>query len=143
MLIFLDIDGVLHPTETTDKAAAFCHRPVFEAFLREQPDVDVVFSTSWRLLKDLNALRAHFSEDVRHRFIGVTPYLEDEVSEEARSKEILAWMYRYRQTNPGRGFVALDDDASHFPPDCFWLLLCDPQQGLDSQILNALRQRSK
>lgn len=142
MILFLDFDGVLHSAETTDKAAAFCHRPVFEAFLREYPHVEVVFSTSWRLLKGLNTLRAYFSEDVRHRFIGVTPDFTEEG--ELRSTEILAWMSFHWQTHPDRRFLALDDDPNQFPRECGWLVLCDRLHGLgEPQILDELRRRLK
>ena len=137
MILFLDFDGVLHDSHAVDNDH-FTHRDLFEALLREHPHVDVVFSTSWRRMYKLPQLREFFSEDLRCRFIGVTPFLKSGPQRVylpyQRSHEILEWMKRHRQAYPGRDFVAVDDDRSQFPDDCFWVVLTCPSMGLSDPV---------
>lgn len=142
MILFLDFDGVLHGYGEP----SFKHVPALEAVLRENPHVEVVFSTSWRENYGLDRLRGYFSEDIQPRLIGVTPVLD--VNKEppyvdfVRHKEILLWLES--QNLPNRKWVAVDDDYREFPPDCQELVRCQPKFGIgESVVIEELKKRLK
>jgi hypothetical protein len=140
MILFLDFDGVLHGYGET----RFKHLPVLETVLRENPRVEIVFSTSWRENYDLNRLKGFFSEDIQPQLIGATPVLD--VNKEppyidfVRHKEILLWLEK--QNMPDRKWVILDDDDRQFPPDCPELIRCQPEYGLgEAVVIEELKRR--
>lgn len=46
-LLFLDIDGVLHPVDRAE--GVFSCKPLFEVTMRDFPDIEIVISSSWRI----------------------------------------------------------------------------------------------
>jgi hypothetical protein len=126
LVLFLDFDGVLHPGLTD----TFCHRDNLEHLLRANPTVDVVISSDWRRA-DLTYLQGVFSEDVRERIIGRTGYVD---GLHARHEEIMAFC---RTHNIVR-WLAVDDDATLFPPGCPNLFLLDGRQGLTHEATGQL-----
>ncbi|MFD2270984.1 HAD domain-containing protein [Undibacterium arcticum] len=64
MILFLDFDGVLHP-DPCDEGERFSRLPAFEALMRDFPAVEIVVSSSWRVARTLDDLRAFFRD--RHR----------------------------------------------------------------------------
>ena len=76
MILFLDFDGVTHP-ECADSDQLFCCTGQLWKILRACPDVQVVFSTSWREIhrpdEMLDFVTYGGGEDLAHRFIGSTP----------------------------------------------------------------------
>lgn len=122
-LVFLDFDGVLHPCT----AGTFTRLPSFESFLREQPDVGVVLTTTWRLDSSLADLRDYFAPDLRDRILDLTDALPD-TTRAQRFQEIVRWRQAHHvQALP---WAALDDTADLFPPYCPELVLCDTIKGL-------------
>jgi hypothetical protein len=77
MILFLDVDGVLHPHVEYDATLLLVHRPALEAVLRACSDVEIVISSTWRINRTLAELRALFSDDIAPRVIGVTPQWRD------------------------------------------------------------------
>ncbi len=75
MILFLDIDGVLHPLPDPGQSGAeqFTRLDLLEEVLRQLPHVDVVISSSWRELHPLDDIRTYFSPDVQARIVDVTP----------------------------------------------------------------------
>ncbi len=144
MVLFLDIDGVLHPAICSSDADLLCRRPLLEAVVRECPQVEIVISSTWRESRTLPQLQALFSADISARIIGVTPVwqaIQDEASMETyvRQAEIEAWL---RQAGRVREpWVALDDLPSLFRPFLPNLVLSDPMTGLTEEICATLRQR--
>ena len=47
-VLFLDLDGVLHP-EHCHESKHFCRLPILEAALRQVPETIVVITSTWRL----------------------------------------------------------------------------------------------
>jgi hypothetical protein len=110
MIIFLDFDGVLHP-ECCESDQLFCRTEPLWQILRECPDVQVVFSTSWREVHQPEELRDFVThgggEDLAHRFIGSTPILESSEHRYKREAECREWL-RINSCEE-RPWLALDD----------------------------------
>lgn len=154
MILFLDFDGVLHPESLNSRQPLLCHLPLLEDVLREFPQVEVVISSTWRL-RWLDAylatieLRKHFAPDIAQRVVDVTPHhtqldpntTPDSLFAYRRHREIEAWLRANRP--PGTTWVALDDRAYWFKPFLKNLLATDPETGLTTQDLDALRRRFK
>lgn len=144
-VLALDVDGVMHPLNAgTD--SLFCRLGLFEAWLRQRPDVSVVISSSWREAHPLDEMRSFFSVDVQPRVVGMTPVLQKQLAlEQHGSPQEIAVMRYQRQAeierwliDAGRqheDWVALDDDASLFAPAQLNLVLTDPSVGLTTQTL--------
>jgi hypothetical protein len=80
-ILFLDFDGVLHPIQRSEPD--FCRLELLWKILRACPDVEVVFSTSWRKIYSPDEIIEFVTfgggEDMAHRFIGSTPSIVTEV----------------------------------------------------------------
>jgi hypothetical protein len=122
-LLFLDFDGVLHPCT----AGTFIYVDRLEAFLRKHPSIRVVFSTSWRIDYGWHDLLALFAEDLRERFVGVTPKMNEDLPA-VREQEIHAWLRDNRCMR--LRWVALDDDATLFTAYCQQIVICETVRGL-------------
>ena len=125
-VVFLDIDGVLHPRQTGSLSLL----PQFEDWLRARPSVEVVISSSWRLSSSEDDLRALFADDLRPRILGATPVLNGEL----REAEVLAVVRAYRL----RAWAALDDGASEFPSTRGHLVATEYTVGITRCALQSL-----
>jgi hypothetical protein len=136
MVLFLDFDGVLH-RYGCKPADLFVHRPVLEAWLLQHPNVDVVVSSTWRLTRSIDELRALFSPPFRPRIVGMTPKLDGDSPERfTREAEVAMWLRASGQ--PWRPWAALDDQARLFKPFNDRVVLCDPAFGLTDVELGRL-----
>jgi Swiss Army Knife RNA repair-like protein len=133
VLIFLDIDGVLRRSGAPLYALEEDCRRAFEDTLRAIPNASVVITSSWREGFSLDEIRAHFSEDIAPRLIGVTP-MAQQLDDFKRHREILAYLRHRGAPSP---WVAVDDDGSQYPPGCN-LVLVDPARGFDSEAAKRL-----
>jgi hypothetical protein len=133
-LLFLDFDGVLHPCT----AGTFVYVDRFEAFMRKHPCVRVVLSTTWRIDHGWHDLLALFSADLRERFLGATPQLDDSLKC-VREQEIHSWL----RTNACQhlDWAALDDDESLFSPFCPQLVRCETIRGLRAAQLEQIERK--
>lgn len=136
----MDFDGVLHP-EFCHESMHFVHRESFVTIVRSFPHIDLVISSTWRLKRQLQDLKALFSEDVAARVVGATPMyaqledVPDRLVGYEREAECMAWL----QQN-GRGYeswLALDDRSWNFRPFNRNLFLLDGRVGLDTQAAHA------
>lgn len=150
MILFLDFDGVLHPETAISTRVDFQHSPLLWRILREVPEVEVVFSTSWRISHTLEDLIAIVTlgggEDLSHRFIGVNPVV-DMVSREQgdlghRRDECLRWLEANRSRFPfwkkEIPWIALDDIAYWYGLPCFNLHMTDYLTGLTDADVEAV-----
>ena len=136
-MLFLDFDGVLHPTFCPDEEH-FCCRPLFESVMRRFPGVHIVISSSWRRIYAIDYLRSRFSRDIAERIVGTTQlWVPDERLN--RHQEIVAYIERKGIENAA--WLALDDSAFEFPTHCANLLLCDSRVGLTEERAEVLAQR--
>ncbi|MGO4607643.1 HAD domain-containing protein [Variovorax sp. 2RAF20] len=139
-LLFLDIDGVLHPVgvDYSFGSRFFSHLPLLEELLREFESVDVVISSDWRLAESIEQLQRYFSTDTRHRIIGATPQIAPRVVvHHRRQLEIQTWL-------DGNGrrdaeWVALDDWPGSFEAALARLVLTDPTRAFDQDSFQELR----
>lgn len=110
MILFLDFDGVLHPT-SAEADQLFCCAQHLWSILRRHPEANVVFSTSWRGQHSLDELIdfATFGggEDLASRFIGATPQLDSDGDYQHRRRECEAWLAD--NGREGGPWLALDD----------------------------------
>ena len=163
-LLFLGFGGVLHPSPC-ERERYLEKAPLFEAWLRSQPAVDVVITSGWRRSHSLARLAAKFSEDLRARFIGTTP---DDVplgqpigrpSPCARAqlaitadeqtfidrhgyrpgeRELEIWMWRCRYGMADRPWRVLDDCEWLFHAQCKELILVHWETGITPDTLALL-----
>lgn len=139
MLLFLDFDGVLHPRATKN---LFIHIPRIEGVLRDFPHVQVVISSSWREETHPHEIQAMFSEELRHRIIGTTPLVDiDYPPGPIGSREEEIHIYMAQPECVGNQWLALDDEASLFSPECPNLILCNSLTGLDDEVEHQLREK--
>lgn len=134
MILFLDFDGVLHPTLRGEPD--FSRLPFLWKILRACPHVEIVFSTSWREIyrpdEMVEFVTKGGGEDLTHRFIGTTP---ERLAEQGafiykaghtyhkRHIECELWLIGNKQTD--RPWLAIDDIAHWFPPNSPNLYLID------------------
>lgn len=139
-LLFLDIDGVLHPVgvDYSFSSRFFSHLPRLEALLREFDSVDVVISSDWRLAESIEQLQFYFSTDIQHRIIGATPQIDPHiVVHHRRQLEIQAWLDGNGRSDAE--WVALDDWPSSFEAGFTRLVLTDPKRAFDQDSFQELR----
>lgn len=139
-LLFLDIDGVLHPVgvDYSFSSRFFSHLPRLEALLREFESVDVVISSDWRLAESIEQLQQYFSDDIRHRIIGATPQIDPNlVVRYRRQLEIQTWLDGNGRSDAE--WVALDDWPSNFEAGFTRLVLTDPKRAFDQDSFQELR----
>lgn len=131
MILFLDFDGVLHPMNRSN--GVLSQLKVFEEFIRNHPNIDIVISSSWRTDHSLEKLKSFFSEDVSKRIIGITPNRYDGFHTERyqREKEIEDWLREEGREYESR--IILDDCDWMFSPHCRGLFLIDPEIGFTSE----------
>jgi hypothetical protein len=139
-LLFLDVDGVLHPVgvDYSFSSRFFSHLPRLEELLREFESVDVVISSDWRRAESIEQLQRHFSVDLRHRIIGATPQLDPNLTvHNRRQLEIQAWLDGNGRSDAE--WVALDDWPSSFDAGFARLVLTDPARAFDQDSFLELR----
>ena len=148
-ILFLDFDGVTHP-DPCSKEAFFCQLPLIEDVLREYKHVDVVISSSWRYDHRLTELQAYFSQDIRTLVIDVTPSVartDDEgwmprhLLQHHREWECRKWMRQHRPLEAP--WLAIDDMADWFLPDCANLLTTQSRCGFQPEQVSKLREMLK
>ncbi len=137
-IVFLDIDGVMHPVRKLPSDPYFveeCTAPLFEIF-RNHP-LEVVISSTWKDAFSLRELRDRFPDDLRPRIIGVTPSFT--VGDRyTRHKECL--LYLKKKGGAQQPWIAIDDSPDHFPP-LENVLITDPETGFtrsDAEKLAAI-----
>jgi hypothetical protein len=147
MILFLDFDGVLHPLQRSEPD--FCRLPLLWEILRACPDMDVVFSTSWRETyhpeKMIKLVTYGGGEDLAHRFIGSNPRTPRARStyiagaQPTRHVECERWLDENGQQH--RAWLAIDDMPEIFPPNSPTLYLVDGNTGLTDADVLAIIER--
>jgi hypothetical protein len=131
VILFLDFDGVLHAFK-----AGFIEEDLWlqnhflESILKELDNVDVVVSSMWAKKRTLAELKAYFSEDVRHRFVGhVTRHTEE------RYNDVRGYLASRGQSDAV--WIAVDDLATFHVNDP--VVRTDHLIGLTKETAQTLR----
>lgn len=138
MILFLDIDGVLHPVSPFNKdVGVFCHLQRFEVVMRDFPEWLIVISSSWREEFSTDVLRSFFSPDIATRVVGVTPIV---LAGGKFLREIEIRQYLSSTGQQTAPWIALDDSAHSFQ-DQNNLVLCSSETGFDDISAEKLRNK--
>lgn len=121
-LIFLDFDGVLHPTHCVGESP-FNRVDLLEEALSGSTPL-IVISSSWRFTHSLDKIKKLLPNSIANLVIGTTG--APVIGKHARFQEILAFLNTYEQTN----WRALDDSYWEFPSNCKELIRCNPNLGI-------------
>jgi len=135
-LLFLDFDGVLHPTHFAGEA------PFSKAHLLEETLAQfapkIVVSSSWRFTHSLEKLQKTLPSAIGQLIIGATSSAI--IGKHPRFQEILNYLGGYGPVD----WRALDDSYWEFPSPCPKLIRCNPNTGImDKQILELQQWLSK
>lgn len=125
-LLFLDFDGVLHPSEADPALPHFCWLPELERLLAPYPDVQIVVHSTWRYDHHDAELRALLGS-LGPRFVGSAPRGPRE-----QAIESVLQANRSRVTS----YLVLDDAPKEFAEGALNVLFLDGRVGisdLDSQ----------
>jgi len=127
-LLFLDFDGVLHPSHFAGEA------PFSRALLLEETlalfSPKIVISSSWRFTHNLEKLQKTVPVFISSLIIGATGAAI--VGKHPRFSEIQNYLRGYGPVD----WKALDDSYWEFPNPCPRLIRCNPNTGInDRQIL--------
>lgn len=151
MILFLDFDGVLHSEVKTSDREIFSKTPHLWEILRQVPEAEVVFSTSWKSQFPLDELigfaTSNGGEDLAHRFLGCTPDVPKGDRDDYRRREIecLAWLAENEKRFPVHRrpppWLALDDIAYWFTIPCWNLHVVDYRTGLTDADVKAVVRR--
>jgi len=127
-LLFLDFDGVLHPTHFAGES------PFSKAHLLEETLAQfapkIVVSSSWRFTHSLEKLQKMLPTVIGQLIIGATSSAI--IGKHPRFQEIQNYLDGYGPVD----WRALDDSHWEFPSPCPKLIRCNPNTGItDKQIL--------
>ncbi len=133
-ILFLDFDGVLHPTLCPETEHFIRLPALLESIATSAANMEVVISSSWRFQYDFEELLNFFPDDLRKRVSATTG--PPVVGKHSRYREILAYLGNRRNQYQWR---ALDDCAWEFPENCPELILCNGAKGVTSAELKCLQ----
>jgi hypothetical protein len=131
-LLFLDFDGVLHPTHFAGED------PFNRVHLLEESlagsDLEIVISSSWRFTHSIEKLRKLLPGSISNLVIGVTG--APVIGKYPRYQEIQTFLQSHGHGN----WRALDDSYWEFPTPCPELIRCNPNTGISEKQIQELRQ---
>ena len=112
-LIFLDFDGVLHPTSASEHEKFKPEAIHSVNYILDELEANVVLSTAWRMDFGIEKFNAWF----KNRIINSTPVHELHLQEKhPRFHEILDFLKNEKWLHVP--WVAIDDKQTHFPFNC-------------------------
>jgi hypothetical protein len=121
--LFLDFDGVLHPT--SHGSLLFFNAHLLEEVFPTYP-CHIVISSSWRFHLNLDELKQRLPDKIRPWIVGVTG--EAYMGQYSRYHEIVG--YLYDREKHLANWKALDDAWVEFPQGCENLIRCNPNTGI-------------
>lgn len=124
-LLFLDFDGVLHPTTTNHSSEFFSKNQLLEETLLFGK-CEVVISSSWRFHYSLELLLKNLPLNLSQIVTGITG--NPHIGNYSRYNEILNYLREKDLVDVD--WMSLDDSYYEFPPNCPNLIRCNPNTGL-------------
>ena len=131
-LLFLDFDGVLHPTHFAGQDP-FNRAHLLEKTL-EGSNIGIVISSSWRFTHSLEKLQKLLPNSISSMVIGVTG--SPVIGKHPRYQEIVNFLQSHGASN----WKALDDSYWEFPTPCPELIRCNPNTGISEKQIQELSQ---
>jgi hypothetical protein len=131
-LLFLDFDGVLHPTHFAGESPFSCAILLEEIFNLLSPKI--VISSSWRFTHNLEKLQKTLPSFISSHIIGVTGAAI--IGKHPRFTEIQNYLQSYGPAD----WRALDDSYWEFPNPCPRLIRCNPNTGITNRQILELNQ---
>lgn len=131
-LLFLDFDGVLHPTNFAWESP-FNRVSLLEEALSKS-SLGIVISSSWRFTHSIERLGNLLPSSISKSIIGITG--APVIGKHPRFQEIQIYLGIHGQAD----WRALDDSYWEFPYPCPELIRCNPNTGLSDKQLIELRK---
>ena len=133
-LLFLDFDGVLHPT-LCDPSAYFSETSRLLASVEGfEAGLGIVISSSWRFHCTTDEIMRLLCPALGKLIVGSTPNVSP--GKHQRYREIVAFLEMQGKSPDWR---ALDDSAFEFPTVCPQLILCNGRTGIDDPVITEIR----
>ncbi len=150
-VLYLDFDGVLHPSDVrryrappTIRVEVLGHAlfescDVLERALKPYPEVRIVLSTTWVRVLGFGRARDYLSPDLKARVIGATFHTryhrQEEFSAQSRFLQIIEDVSRRKPA----AWLAIDDDSYGWPDASWGHLAHMPEAiGLSDSVAQAL-----
>jgi hypothetical protein len=134
-VLYLDFDGVLHPSTLID-VVLFSRARLLEP-LFEQSHCSVVISSSWRFTHSLDHLKAKLPKFLSESIIGSTG--APVIGKHARYQEIVTHVNtQFQSSGTPVKWRALDDSYWEFPVNCKELIRCNPNTGVGPKEITQL-----
>jgi len=131
--LFLDFDGVLHPSLCNDKDK-FSNAKLLEEALSPS-SCQIIISSSWRFQFTLDQLKKVLPKTVSNLVTDTTG--EAITGQYARYNEIKHWLESKQK--PFADWMAIDDAINEFPPDCTNLIATKSSQGITKEQIIELK----
>lgn len=112
MFLFLDFDGVLHPTSGASLFNPKSMREL-EIVLEKFPMISIVITSSWREEKSAEELIALLGPCLGKRVVGTTPIIDDPFLHNPRYHEVCTYIESV--TDYDKSWVAVDDEQGNYP----------------------------
>jgi hypothetical protein len=129
-ILFLDFDGVLHPTHFAGENPFNRVDLLEEVLSKFSPEI--VISSSWRFTHSIEKMQNLLPSSISKLIIGTTG--APVIGKHPRFQEIQAYLGIHGQAN----WRALDDSYWEFPSPCLELIRCNPNIGISSKQMEIL-----
>jgi hypothetical protein len=130
-ILFLDFDGVLHPS-SLDSGPLFSKASLLSMALYDI-DLPIVISSSWRFTHSIKELKGKLPTEIAKKIIDVTgPAV---IGKHPRYNEIINYLANQNDIADWR---ALDDSYWEFPSPCPQLIRCNSNTGINIREINAI-----
>lgn len=128
LVLFFDVDGVLHPNQTETMELKDKLLVLIEAF----PDLELIMCSNWRESSPQDWFEKRFGEQLSKHFKGCTPILDS--GEFRRQREVEAFVEKFRVKH----YVVVDDREDFYHPDYSHLVSTDISVGLTDDTIQEL-----
>lgn len=125
ILLFLDFDGVLHPSSGHAHFKEDC-MSALSSIITKHPEIRIVITSSWREEKTVDELKVLLGKAMGERVLGVTPVIDEPFMHNVRYHEVLS--YLKRNSLPNASWFAIDDEPGSYP-DHAHVILTDRRKG--------------
>ena len=130
-MLFLDFDGVLHPS-SLGVDPLFSKASLLSMALYDI-DLPIVISSSWRFTHSLKELKGMLPSELAKKIIDVTgPAV---IGKHPRYNEIVNYLNTQKEIADWR---ALDDSDWEFPSSCPQLIPCNSNTGINIREVNVI-----